>query len=57
MNTKNEDFLTPGPPIRRMVYDAFALFFGAVMIPCLMRFLSLRNSVRTDMTMMLLKSL
>ena len=35
MNFKSEDFAALVPPTRRMVYDAFALFFGAVMIPCL----------------------
>ena len=39
------------------MYDAFALFFGAVMTPCLRRFVSLGNTVRTDMSTMLLKLL
>ena len=57
MNFKNADFWTSVPPTRRMVYDAFALFFGAVMIPCLRRFVSLGNTVRTDNSTMLLKLL
>ena len=57
MNFKNEDFLTPVPPTRRMVYDAFAFFFGAVMIPFLRRYMPLGNTFRTDMSTMLLKLL
>ena len=46
MNFKNVDFWTSVPPTRRIVYDVFALFFGAVMIPCLRRFVLLGNTVR-----------
>lgn len=40
-----------------MVYDVFALFFGDLMIPCLRRFTSLGNTIRTDISKMLLKLL
>jgi hypothetical protein len=35
MSSKSEDFPTPVSPTRRSVYDAFAGFAGALMIPCL----------------------
>ena len=35
MNSSAEDFPTPVSPTRRMVYDAFALVFDVLMIPCL----------------------
>ena len=35
MSSRTEDFPTPVSPIRRMVYDAFALVFDVLMIPCL----------------------
>ena len=57
MNFKSEDFAALVPPTRRMVYDAFALFFGAVMIPCLRRSMPLGNMVRNNMSTMLLKLL
>ena len=57
MNFKSKDFSTPVLPTRRIVYDAFGLFFGAVMNPYLIRFLRLGNTVRTDMSTMLLKLL
>ena len=57
MTVKSEDLSKPVPPTRRMVYDAFALCFGAVMIPCLSKFMSLGNTVRTDISTMLLKLL
>ncbi len=57
MNFKSEDFLTLVPPTRRMVYGAFASFFGAVMIPCLRRFMSLGNTVRANMSTILSKLL
>ena len=57
MNFKSEDFSALVSPTRRMVYGAFASFFGAVMIPCLRRFMSLGNTVRTNMSMVLLNLL
>ena len=53
MNFNNEGVV----PTRRMVYDAFGLFFGVVMIPCLRRFVSLGNMVKTNMPTMSLKLL
>ena len=57
MNFKRKRCSQTVGPTRRMVYDAFALFFGAVMIPRLRRFISLGNTVRTDMPTMLLELL
>ena len=46
MNFKTEDFPTPVSPTRRIVYGAFALFFNALMAPCLRDSMSLRDTVR-----------
>jgi len=35
MSSKTEDFPTPVSPIRRMVYDAFVLFFDILITPFL----------------------
>ena len=57
MTFKSEYFAGTHPPARRMVYDAFALCFGAVMIPCVSKFLLLGDTVRTDISTILLKLL
>ena len=57
MTFKSDSLGKTDPPARRMVYDAFALCFGAVMIPCLSKFMSLGNTVRTDIPTILLKLL
>ena len=57
INFKSEDFPAPVPPTRRIVYDAFALFFNVLTIPCLRKFTSLENTVRIDTPKMLLKLL
>src|SRR5258706_13793055 len=46
MSSKTEDFPTPVSPMRRMVYDAFALFVDLLMIPSLRDSTSLENTVR-----------
>ena len=57
INFKSEDFPGPVPPTRRMVYDAFALFFNVLTIPCKRKFSSLGNTVRIDPPKVLLKLL
>ena len=54
MYFRSEDFPTPVPPTRRMVYD---LFFGVLTIPYLRNFASLVSTVRTDTSKVLLKLL
>ena len=46
MSSKTEDFPTPVSPMRRMVYDAFALLAELLMIPFLRDSTSLENTVR-----------
>ena len=43
MSSNTEDFPTPVSPTRRMVYDAFALLFDVLTIPCLRDSTSLSN--------------
>jgi hypothetical protein len=40
-----------------MVYDASALFFGSLTIPCLRKLTSLENTIRTDTSNVVLKLL
>jgi len=44
MSSKTEDFPTPVSPTRRMVYDAFFLFFDILITPFLRDSMSLERS-------------
>src|SRR5258706_3941026 len=50
INSKTEDFPTPGSPTRRIVYGAFALFFDVLMIPFLRDSTSLENKIKDRYT-------
>jgi len=54
---KSEELSALYVPTRRIVYDAFVLFFGGLTIPCLRNLTSLENTVRTDTPRVLLRIL
>ena len=57
INFKNADFSESVSPTRRILYDAFALFFNVLTIQCLREFTSLGNTIRIGTPKVLLKLL